>query len=510
MNRRDFLIGMNAVTAFGLVHPGFGLLAAESETPASELAADPRRPQFHLLPAANWMNDPNGPIYWKDRYHIFYQYNPDGAFWGDMHWGHAVSRDMVHWQHRPVALAPTPGGPDADGCFTGSAAVLNGQVVLLYTRVKAVPRGEATIKDSHPPYRETQCMATASGDDLETWRKLPAPVLDASPRGLPVNGFRDPSPWKQGGWWYMTIGSGIANQGGAVLLYRSRDLQSWQYMHPLAQRAANDAFAGPADPWEVWECPEFFALDGRHVLIYSTAGKTCWQCGTLDEEQMTFHPEKTGFADYGSFYAAKTQLDAVGNRILWGWIQEARPEAEYRAAGWAGMMSLPRRLSLSPDGRLQSAFAPELEGLRGDKTHVDPGNIPSAIDSLRLRQCCGEVRLTASKDSGPFQVSIVSRNPGAQPWLTVGCVPGPDGGIFIDDRPLPHFVSNYEKVTLHFYIDGSVIELLVNDSLSWTRRFYVSGNSAPDAGLNFSGGYNSIERFEAWQIRPISSDRLTS
>ena len=110
-----------------------------------DLATDPRRPQYHLLPKANWMNDPDAPIYWKGIYHMFYQYNPDGAYWGNMHWGHAVSPDMVHWRHLPVALAPTPGGPDSDGCFTGTAAVQDGRVVLFYTGVKAVPQEQATI-----------------------------------------------------------------------------------------------------------------------------------------------------------------------------------------------------------------------------------------------------------------------------------------------------------------------------------------------------------------------------
>ena len=109
------------------VHPSLRSISCPPDWPAvatqAEIAADPLRPQFHLLPQRNWMNDPNGPIFWKGKYHMFFQYNPDAAVWGDMHWAHAVSPDMVHWKHLPVALAPTPGGYDADGCFSGSAAV---------------------------------------------------------------------------------------------------------------------------------------------------------------------------------------------------------------------------------------------------------------------------------------------------------------------------------------------------------------------------------------------------
>ena len=106
------------------------------------------------------------------------------------------------------------------------------------------------------------------------------------------------------------------------------------------------------DP-ETWECPEFFALAGRHVLIYSAGGKAQWQAGRLDTGTMMFHPDQAGILDYGSYYAPKTQLDKNGNRILWGWIPEARSTQEAKAAGWAGMMSLPRVLSVAADGRVR-------------------------------------------------------------------------------------------------------------------------------------------------------------
>ena len=89
----------------------------------SRLASDPYRPVYHYLPPMNWMNDPNGTIFWKGRYHVFYQYNPDGAYWGNIHWGHASSLDLVHWTDHPIALAPTPDGPDRDHCFSGAAFI---------------------------------------------------------------------------------------------------------------------------------------------------------------------------------------------------------------------------------------------------------------------------------------------------------------------------------------------------------------------------------------------------
>ena len=127
--RRNVLAALTGAAALPFLRAIAPAQAAEEQSPAPSsgesstakrisLAEDPLRPQFHLLPRANWMNDPNGPIYWNGQYHMFYQFNPDGAYWGNMHWGHAVSPDMVHWRHLAVALAPTPGSPDADGCFT--------------------------------------------------------------------------------------------------------------------------------------------------------------------------------------------------------------------------------------------------------------------------------------------------------------------------------------------------------------------------------------------------------
>jgi beta-fructofuranosidase len=168
---------------------------------ASALANDPRRPQFHLLPAANWMNDPDGPIYWKGRYHMFFQYNPNAAVWGDMHWAHAMSADMVHWKHLPVALAPTPGGPDADGCFSGTAVVRDGVVTFIYTGVTKASYQDATIRDGNNNFKETQCYATSNDTELRTWTKRSAPVIAAPPKEFEVTGFRDPAPWKTSDGW---------------------------------------------------------------------------------------------------------------------------------------------------------------------------------------------------------------------------------------------------------------------------------------------------------------------
>lgn len=477
------------------------------------MARDPRRPQIHLLPAANWMNDPNGPIYWNGNYHMFYQYNPNGAYWGDMHWGHAISKDMVHWKHLPVVLSPTPGGPDADGCFTGTALVQDGRVVVMYTGVHAASEDEATIKDGAHSLIEKQCLAFSDDPQLATWTKLDRPVLDAPPQGFEANGFRDPSPWRQGGNWYAAMGSGVANRGGAVLLYRSPDLRAWEFLHVLSARDRQGASAfDPIDAWEVWECPEFFALGDWHVLIFSTAGKSYWQSGKLDPKTMQFTPMHAGILDRGSYYAPKTQLDATGNRILWGWIQETRPLEEHKAAGWAGVMSLPRVLSTDSEGTLRMRFAPQLEMLRAKQeqlklTASDDEN-KRLIESVRIQNCCGEIRLQA-KRTGSFHLALSSPSNRAEHWLTLGYAAGGAERITIDGKPIADVFGSENDLDIHVYIDSSLIEVIVNGRMAWTKRFYPSGDRIVDAGLEWRGDTSSIESLTVWQLTPISGNRLT-
>lgn len=496
MSRRNFL--RSAAGAASLAAMPACAEAIRTQKAESSLAEDPLRPQYHLLPAKNWMNDPNGPIYWKGKYHMFFQYNPNDAVWGDMHWNHAVSEDMIHWKHMPLAIAPTPGGPDEEGVFSGTAFVQDGKVGMMYTGVKKSTLREATIKDSS--LRETQCIAIANDDDLSSFAKVPQPVIPDPPQNLQVNGFRDPSPWEQGEWWYTPIASGIANVGGAILLYRSKDLRSWEFVKIFAQREPSfEAF----QPWDVWECPEFFALGDRHVLIFSTMGKAFWQSGHFDAEKLEFHPERMGILDYGSYYAPKTQLDAAGNRILWGWIQEARPEAEYKAAGWAGMMSLPRVLSMASDGTLRYSVADAAQNLRSDERRFKgaDGNI------LKIADCCGEALYRANRHQGGFTLAVQGHRD-QTPWITISFDPTHPDEILVDARPLKLALAEEEALEIHLYFDSSVLELIVNHQVAWTRRFYYGG-AAQDAILRWQGKDGSLESANSWRLKAISPNRLT-
>ncbi len=515
LNRRELLAGAMTVTGgtamrrLALLDPIFA-----SSSPA-ELAADPRRPQYHLLPAANWMNDPNGPIYWRGEYHMFYQYNPDGAVWGDMHWGHAISPDMVHWRHLAVALAPTPGGPDATGCFSGTALADGDRVAVIYTGVVTAPESEATIRDGVRSLKESQCLAFGTGIDLTAWTKYPVPVIAAPPVGLDVTGFRDPAPWRVGDTWYMAVGSGIRGKGGAVLLYRSHDLRRWEYLHVLAEGLANGKrSANPVDSGDMWECPDFFPLGDKHVLIHSTQGKAYWQSGSFDPAALVFHPERGGVLDYGSFYAPKTQLDKSGKRILWGWIPETRPEVEYRAAGWAGLMSLPRLLTLDRNDDLQIEVAPEVGQLRGKEEQLRiTGNEVAdrqQLAQMHIENCCGEIVCSFRRGMEPVDISLVSGENNNKPWLRCRYDSSRSNELLIDDKLVALGADDGQPAELRFYIDGSVIECLANKHGALTKRFYYPGSSAPAIGLQIDGKLANLTGLSMGQISPISRDRLTT
>jgi beta-fructofuranosidase len=513
--RRSFIAAISTAAASTFIAPrmaGLSFVSSRSATAAlaASLAADALRPQYHLLPAANWMNDPNGPIYWHGQYHMFFQYNPNAAIWGDMHWAHAVSPDMIHWKHLPVALAPTPGGPDQDGCFTGSAVDDAGTATFLYTGIAPSTPERATLRDPAHPHRETQHLAISTDPGLRTWKKLPQPVLEP-PDDPMIAGFRDPFLWKEGATWYLGVGSGVLKQGGRVLLYRSADLRRWASAGVLASGKWNGKDTPDSvDSGEMWECPDFFALGKKHVLIYSTERKVYWQSGELDLKEMKFHAQKSGLLDSGAYYAPKTQTAADGSRILWGWITETRPEAEFSKAGWAGCMSLPRVLSLDAEDSLLMRPASQATALRGQEFSlpgfaVAPAARRNVLQQFRLTNLAGEMSLRILPQ--PFAMNLTD---GHTNFLSLSYDPSKEGSELLVNGAAASLPSGGSKeIALTLFVDGSVIELFANDRACRTIRSY----QMPTQALSLQIAEDALSRvlsLHAWQITPISPDRLTT
>jgi beta-fructofuranosidase len=505
VTRREFLASAAAMAACAAL-PGAAMAQSGDTELEARLANDPLRPQFHLLPAKNWMNDPNGPIYFNGKYHMFFQYNPLAAVWGDMSWNHAMSPDMLHWTHLPVAMTPTPvsenpNSPDSFGVFSGSALRVEKRVYQVYTGTKMSSHELATIRDGADNIQESQCLAYSDDPKLVKWTKLPEPIIPMPPPGIQITGFRDPSAWKQGDWYYMTVGAGEAKVGGCVLLYRSKnveDAKSWEYLHKLTSGKWNGKkTANPCDDGEMWECPDFFALDGGHVLIYSTLGKVIWESGKLDIATMKFEKQKTGELDLGAFYAPKTQLDAQGRRILWGWIQEKRTDVEMKAAGWSGMMSLPRVLNLDKDGTLRVRVLPQTVALRAG---IVPQQESRSGILKTLRAASGEVMCSGIKGKS-YEFSLAH---GETEVLRVS-YSGKKHTFTADGKEI--VLGPSDSPTLHAYVDGSVVELIAGERIGYTKRFYYPDATAPDVKVSANG---DGAKMSAWKILPISPNRLTT
>jgi len=357
--------------------PGTGGASGEAIRP---------RPALHFAPSRHWMNDPNGLIQWNGRVHLFYQHNPRGLTLEHMAWGHASSIDLWNWTDHPLALEPSPDGPDRDGCWSGCAIVHDGTPHLLYTGL----RGQATLP----------CLATADDKDLITWsRSGPNPVIASWPPEPGVLAFRDHTAWRDGPAWYQVIGGGLADRGGALFLYRSEDLRSWQYHGVFAA-------ADLGLPGQIWECPDVFTLGHTAVVIVSVIGQgqegAIWMTGEIADDRFT--PRASGRCDDGERYYAPQSLPlADGRRIGIGWLRESLDELAGQDRTRVGVMSLPRELYLE-DMRLRHRPARELDGARGQQLATQIVRGHGAVN----------VKLSAREQSAAeFQVTPVRGEAGA-------------------------------------------------------------------------------------------------
>lgn len=458
----------------------------------ARLAGDPARPGYHFTPPANWLNDPNGLIQWRGRYHLFYQYNPNAPVWGSIHWGHALSDDLVHWEDRPVALTPTPDSADEGGCWSGCAVVDNGAPTLIYTGAR------------HDHGIQRPCLATSADDDLITWAKHDAnPVIPETPLGLDLIGFRDHTLWREGDYWMQGIGAGVRGVGGTVLLYRSKDLCQWDYLHPLLIEDGTDhngLWLGT-----MWECPQFFALGAKHVLMFSAweGGKGLYSVYMIGRYQdQHFYPETTHKLDFGDgyFYAPQMMVDEAGRTLLFGWVQEGRDIASQVAAGWSGVMSLPRVVSLHKDGTLCIQPAPELQTLRGQHWHFTDLALESGQTRL-LEEVTGD-QLEIIAEFAITSDSIVSLVVSEQTRIFYDAQTGQLGvetsqGIKAGALQVPAG----QPLRLHTFIDHSVIEVFANDRACVTNRVYPIGQH-PSLGIQITGGATLIQ-IAAWQLASI-------
>lgn len=475
---------------------------------ARAASTDPHRPRYHFTAPTGWLNDPNGLIaverQGKLEYHLFYQHNPFEARWSNIHWGHAVSDDLVHWRDLPIALAPEVGGPDESGCWSGYAVLDDGKMKLIYTGSR-----------NYDPETDTAdaSVCLAESEDFVHFTKK-GRVLEW-PKDLDLIGFRDPIVWRESGGWRMNIGAGFRDSslGGAVLSYRSDDLEHWDYLGVLASRDAESQ--DPIWTGSVWECPQLIGFEHGHALTFSRwFERRGYGVIALSGEYDGRNFEITGGREFDAgdaFYAAQSFQEPDGRWIMIGWMPGTRPVPMELEAGWSGAMSVPRVLNLGENGVLEQAPAPELEVLRGEK------------HEWRDLELFGTRRLEASGEA--LEIRAVFR-PGRASSVGLNLCASLDGleetrivydtangrlhvdrsgsslntDVTLEERGLELPVT--DTLELRVFLDASVLEVFAHGRAISTR-IYPTRTDSLEISVFAHGGEALLERIEVWPMRSI-------
>ena len=296
------------------------------------------RPKFHVNAGDGWINDPNGLVVFKGRYHAFYQHYPHDVHWGPMHWGHVVSDDLVRWERLPIALYPGDEG-DKNGCFSGSAIVWQNKLWLLYTGFTENGGGEEI--------RQIQCLA--SSEDGVNFKKHGIVIgEDNLPSEYCPWDFRDPKVWRKDDCFWCIVAARARGGRGRILLYRSNDLFSWEFV--------NDLF-GVDSLGTMIECPDYVEEKGLLLCaeqfqpqegnIHLNVHTTRWYTGKINYQTGRFEEKKRGIIDYGfDFYAAQT---FAGDGAMMAWLQMWDRNIPSEKYGFAGMLTVARKLEIVND-----------------------------------------------------------------------------------------------------------------------------------------------------------------
>lgn len=456
------------------------------------------RPQIHFSPKEHWMNDPNGMVYYEGEYHLFYQHYPEASVWGPMHWGHAVSEDLVHWEHLPIALYPDSLGY----IFSGSAVVdwrntsglgTKGNPPLIAFFTYHDPKKE----QAHDIRVESQGMAYSS-DKGRTWTKYAQnPVL----QNPGIGDFRDPKVfWHEpSGKWIMAV-----TAGQTIRLYGSPDCLNWTYLSDFGEgRGCHDG---------VWECPDLFPLgvkgsdETKWVLIVNInpggpAGGSATQyfVGDFDGSSFTSEQEETLWMDHGKDnYAGVTWSDAPnGRRILIGWMNNWQYAGEKPCETWSGAATFPRDLGLvKEDSRYLLVSEPvrEIRNLYGETVRIDGTRIEHIVplsDKISFGKAPIELKLTFGQEeavgSPASRYGIRLKN-GKGEHITIG-YDNTDklfyvdrtnavGEVFSDKYASLHvcpYTADTPEMEWHLLIDVASVELFAAEGrVVFTNTFYPS------------------------------------
>ena len=472
------------------------------------LVPEEELPCFHVTGGIGWINDPNGFSLYKGEYHLFYQYHPYSTQWGPMHWGHVKTKDFIRWEHLPVAMAPDTEA-DRAGCFSGSAVGMSdGRQLLMYTGVTLQPN-----ENGLPEERQVQCVAIGDGLNYEKYEGNPVLTGADLPKGGSFIDFRDPKIWREGDRYLCAVGNRTEDGSGAILLYESPDAFHWRYAGVLD--ACRNEYG------KMWECPDFFALDGKQVLLTSPQemlpvglefhagyGVLCLT-GAYDPASFHFQRESVQAVDYGTdFYAPQTLLAEDGRRIMIAWMQNwTTTRCVKYGAKYFGEMTLPRELRLR-EGKLLQAPVRELAAYRGrcivHKNVYVRGEATLAGVSGRVLDMTVTVRPSGAGIYRYFLIRI------AKDGEFETCIRyKTESSILRVDRShggFPHDIVNYREflvrnqggeLTLRLVMDKHSLELFVNGGEQAASFILYTRDSAQAISFEADGGaVVDVEKYE--------------
>ncbi|KAJ8937021.1 hypothetical protein NQ314_012103 [Rhamnusium bicolor] len=464
------------------------------------------RLKYHAMAPIGWINDPNGFIYFRGEYHLFYQYNPYSAVWDTMHWGHAKSKDLVHWEELPVALAPDQ-IYDTDGVFSGSAIEKDGKLYVMYT--------------GNNPNGQVQCIAV-SEDGIHFEKVSENPVLDASdlPSNAQPQDFRDPKVFKRGDLYYVVTVSKTVNETGQVLLYQSADLINWEFKSILLE--------GTKEQGIMWECPDLFELESKDVLIlsaiqmarsgndYHNIDSVIEFIGEVDWNEGKMKVESIKELDHGhDFYATQSLLDDKDRRIVIAWMNmwgRTFPTAILNQ-GWTGAMTLPRELHLKNGYLTQTPIAEIANALQ----HVTEFKDVTLIDqSGEFNQVAGEVGMldlvVNLEEAKLFKIELRA-NENERTILSYDneskelTIDRTNSGVYIAGGENPpvnarkiEVPQENNELSLQIFLDQSSLEIFVNGGLETLTTTIYPTEERSEIILFYSEGKTVIKSLKFSKI----------
>lgn len=422
------------------------------------------RPCYHFLPEKNWMNDPNATISFKGEHHLFYQYNPTDWHWGNLHYGHAVSRDLLHWEHKPIALYPALDRGETH-CYSGCSYINNNQIELLYT---SVGQGERCQNSG-----AEQWVATTK--DGITWNQIPEnPVIKSvDAPGIRLTEWRDPFVFRWKDKIYCLVAGIVDEQYGAVHLYTTEDFRSWTYVNEFFRNTCAK---------EVMECPNLIVYGDRVLFIHSIWDIRVlrWFVGTITNEGK-LEVYNQGSVDYGDFFASQISFDDRGRTLMWGWLREDPRRGLYTDGEWSGVQAIPRVISIDEKNQLVQERLPEFSSLRRTEEVIRLQNFAgrnefqtksrtAEIEGIIEAEDVFSFRILADETGREYTDIIINPREGTY------YAPMEESSLIksVDKRPILGYFNPLENRTVHvdILIDCSVAEIFINDSSAMTLRIY--------------------------------------